>query len=330
VAYIRTHGITPNVVSTYTVNQYLQHLPSAHFTTPPHDINTIKNPKGIVKSIVHLRIHPGFTCLVPDCLYCVRTSKGIYLHSRQHHPSIMDHRSASLQRFFESNNSPYFEVLNPTSLSSFIPSMSTEDRQQFQDFLEANRQADVEDEAALFRSRDDSSGKIETPWLKTTGFSSYLTDIDRRMLIGRTIIPHQHRLKERPVEAGIVKNLTVVFDRIHLATTKIPVDVLEWLNGDSASMPGSRPFSLVQEKKSWNRYVRYWIRLFIYLFSIYTSIQSGTCCEVLEEKIQACTTEEIWCELEQIFKLLENPSLQSEEDLQVLMEKCMLLFLQQR
>jgi len=70
----------------------------------------------------------------------------------------------------------------------------------------------VEDEAALFRSCDDSSGKIETPWLKTTGFSSYLTDIDRRMLIGRTIIPHQHRLKERPVEAGIVKNLTVVFD----------------------------------------------------------------------------------------------------------------------
>jgi hypothetical protein len=312
------------------INQYLQHLPSSRFNTPLHDINTIEHPKGIVKSIVHLRIHPGYTCLVPDCLYCVRTSKGIYLHSRQHHPSTMGHRAASLQRFFESKNSPYFEVLNPISLPPTIPSMSTDDRQQFQAFLEANRQAEVEDEAAFFKSHDDSSGKIETPWLKTTGFSSYLTGIDRRMLIGCTIIPHQHQLKELPVEAGIVKHLTVIFDRIQLATTKIPVDVLEWLNGDSASIPGSIPFSLVQQKKSWNRYVRYWIRLFIYLFSIFTSLQAGICCEVLEEKIQACTTEEIWSELEQIFKSLENPSLQTEEDLQALMEKCMLLFLQQR
>ena len=308
--------------------------PAGRRSTPLSDHNTVERPKAIVAPIRSLRVDYGFSCVLPGCGYCAKNIRQISVHSHKHHPDVMDHRAASIQRFFNTTKSPYFEVSQPVPSLALRAPLPIETIQYLERVMAANKKAEMEADDALYTVSEYIGAKQQSAWLTNTGFQLHLTGIDTRSLIVKTIIPDKYWLKSLPVETAIVKHLTSIFDRIRGATAGVPQVILEMLASDDINKTGRKPFSPVQETATWNRYTSYWHRFFIYLFSTNTSINEGSCPRAHQKILNHCLTKSIRSDLDKILTLLKAPEQQTEEeteeDVEGLMEDFMVTILKQR
>jgi hypothetical protein len=326
VKHIRTHQPPVGAFTTDQIEAYLEEIQRE---TPLNDVITIQQPSRRIPAVGHLHTYFGYTCLVLECGFCARNSKCIYHHSRKHHPSTLGYRQTTVQRFFDSNNSPYFEVSRLLTPSVALSTQSTQRAKLLRDLLEADRQAEMEVKKAVRKVRSNLHREHQTPWLQFTGFTEYLAGVpDVQAVIKLTLIPYRGQLQKSSVELFIIEQLTIFFDKVKRATVGVPRVILQLLGSIKADQGVSKPFRQVQKPSTWIHYTRYWSRFLVYLYRVQKSITAGTCEITLQCRFLEGFTQELRESLDGLVLLLEG--FQEGSELQDALESFIMAILKQR
>ena len=224
-----------------------------------------------IPAIPYLKIHSGFICQSLDCGYSVGNEKWMRRHQciGRHSGEPVRYRPAKLQRFFNINASPYFEVYTPDISSNSTPSTQISTDIQRDVHIAIQEYTQMEDS---WYQRDLTTGsnlgeKDISPWLKQTKFPEYLADICRSDICKISFLPNFQYQRASKAEMFLAQSADRFFDRIKGATQGISANILEWANSEHCSEPDTLPFAPVGDR-SWAIYCRHWKRVFLYLYRL--------------------------------------------------------------
>lgn len=231
--------------------------------------NEVNNPIKAIPAIPHLETVLGFTCNELNCRYSIRSQKKIQVHCSTLHKSS-NYKAASIQRFFNSNKSSYFEIESNT-IQSLLEIESCMDDSMEADINEAMTLWETEQNTALKQSNiinANSTSAITTSWILMTQWDKHFHGIILKDIWSISYLKNIRYLEFYPKELLILQSLDYCFDKVKQSTNGISKTILEWWDSPVGSQPGRVAFASVQEDTTWTRYCRYWKRIMLYLWRL--------------------------------------------------------------
>jgi hypothetical protein len=220
-----------------------------------------------IPAIPHIAIHSGYKCLSVTCWFTARSLGTMKKHNHQKHQNQYQFRQCFIQTLFSSTHSAYFEITVPKE--SINPRTNLKGNQKLDADVEHLLQLDGEAELSLLNTRhlvtNDNVVKNDSPWLHMTGWKQHLCGVDLKHACEQLKLPApsaegKHELKL------MFESFHRVFDPLYRATDHVPTNIKEQVMSVKEHEPSGIPFSPVQERSTWARYVRFWKQLLSYLF----------------------------------------------------------------
>ena len=237
----------------------------------------------------HLPLTPGFGCQVGGCSFVAPHQYTVGNHMRQWHPNscppYSPHRCV-IQTFHPHTHVPWFSVAhasqNPSEKpAGFVPGWIDA---HIAGELDAFEKAEERYEREQLQSSNDDAGDEQSPWLRITNFPTHLKRVDRPSMTALFKV-HDHRTiaSQEPV-ASFIDNVCVsTFNEVQEWIPLAPAKVRSWLESESSTIPGSKPFAVVQLSTTWTHYVKRWRCLFAYLHRL-----PDSSCDILKKRVNHC------------------------------------------